>query len=155
MSVSDGHRRAITNGTYSIKLSPGTYTVTGPIRLPTAPFSPVVTHRRRDDDRQLLYHRALLNLRSSFAVSGGNGNGVIDRNECFKVYTVLGNVGCLTETGIAATSHFRPRECHNQALSTHPTWHQCERGQPDAIRGPHLPELRVRDADRLHADGTI
>src|SRR6266581_6440176 len=39
---------------------------------------------------------------SSTAVSGGNGNGIIDRSECNSLNVTLANMGCADLTGVSA-----------------------------------------------------
>ena len=42
-------------------------------------------------------------ISSSVSVSGGNGNGIIDFNECNDIFVTLGNDGNLAATGISST----------------------------------------------------
>jgi hypothetical protein len=123
VEASDGHTAPVTAaGTYSIKLSPGTYSVhvTGTSCTPTSPVSVVIT-----DGGTTTYNTCISgspNLAfKSVAVSGGNGNGVIDRNECNTLFVTLGNIGCLKDTGIAATlSSSTPGVTIRQASSPYP-----------------------------------
>jgi len=81
VEVSDGHSRvSLANGTYSIRLSPGTYTVTASdpalgcaTRSPRRCSSPTAAPPSSTPG-----HRAPRLDVSIVAVSGGNGNGLID-----------------------------------------------------------------------------
>jgi hypothetical protein len=127
LSVSDGHGGAtIANGTYSISLPPGTYTVTATDPFancdPSSPQTVTITDGGTATADFCLTGTPLINLiGSSFDDSPGNGTGVINGNECFKVNTVLENDGCFPETGISAVlSTSTPGVVIDQALSTHP-----------------------------------
>jgi hypothetical protein len=105
VEISDGHTAPVTAaGTYSIKLSPGVYSVqvTGPNCTPTAPVSVTITDGGTATLNTCLSGSPSLQFKS-VAVTGGNGNGVIDKNECNQLFVTLTNVGCLTDTGITAT----------------------------------------------------
>ena len=105
VEVSDGHTAPVTAaGTYSITLSPGTYTVrvTGPSCTPTSPVSVTITNGGTTTYNTCLSGSPNLVFKFA-AVSGGNGNGVIDRNECNTLFVTLGNIGCALDTGISAT----------------------------------------------------
>src|SRR5207253_10072358 len=105
VEISDGHTAPVTAfGTYSITLSPGTYTVrvTGPNCTPTSPATVTITNGGTTTYNTCLSGSPNLVFKSA-AVSGGNGNGIIDRNECNTLLVTLGNVGCALDTGISAT----------------------------------------------------
>ena len=42
-------------------------------------------------------------ISSSVSVSGGNGNSIIDFNECNEIFVTIGNDGNLAATGISST----------------------------------------------------
>jgi hypothetical protein len=127
LSVSDGHGGAtIADGTYSINLPPGTYTVTATDPFancgPSSSQTVTITDQGTATANFCLTGSPLINfIGSSFDDSPGNGNGVINRNECFKVNTALENDGCFPETGISAVlSTSTPGVVVDQALSTYP-----------------------------------
>jgi hypothetical protein len=127
LSVSDGHGGAtIANGTYSINLPPGTYAVTATDPFancgPSSSQTVTITDGGTATANFCLTGTPLINfIGSSFDDSPGNGNGVINRNECFKVNTVLENDGCFPETGISAVlSTSTPGVVVDQALSAYP-----------------------------------
>src|SRR5260370_29099921 len=106
VEVCDGHSGVtLANGTYSIKLPPGTYSVTAsdPARGcgPSAVGSVVV-----DNGGVAVFDATLggpphLTFKAT-AISGGNGNGLIDFNECNSLTVTLENLGCSGEAGISA-----------------------------------------------------
>ena len=105
VEISDGHTAPVTAaGTYSIQLSPGSYSVhvTGPNCTPTSPASVSITNGGTTTYNTCLSGSPNL-IFTSVAVTGGNGNGIIDKNECNKLFVTLTNIGCLTDTGITAT----------------------------------------------------
>lgn len=96
------------NGTYSMKLSPGNYSVTvsDPAHLCTAagPFPVTITDGATTTLNQCLTGAATFLFQSSaIAVSGGNGNGIIERNECNNINITILNNGCLLGKNISAT----------------------------------------------------
>ncbi len=106
VEVSDGHSGlTLANGTYSIRLPPGTYSVTASDfgRGCGASLTGTVMV---DDGGTAVFDAALGGLpRLAFkasTVSGGNGNGLIDFNECNSLTVALENVGCSKDTGISA-----------------------------------------------------
>ncbi len=123
VEISDGHTAPVSPaGTYSIKLSPGTYSVhvTGESCTPTSPVSVTVTDGGTTTFNTCISGSPELAFKS-VAVSGGNGNGVIDRNECNTLFVTLGNIGCLKDTGIAATlSSSTPGVTIRQTSSPYP-----------------------------------
>ena len=93
------------SGTYSMKLAPGNYTVdvsaAGRSCAPAGPFTATIA------DGGTTTHNACLSGAAKFifqsaAVSGGNGNGVIDRNECNNLSVTIKNDGCLVGTNVSA-----------------------------------------------------
>ncbi len=123
VEISDGHTAPITAaGTYSIKLSPGTYSVhvTGPNCTPTSPVSVTITNGGTTTYDTCISGSPDLTF-ESVALAGGNGNGIIDRNECNTLFVTLTNIGCLTDTGIAATlSSSTPGVTITQSKSSYP-----------------------------------
>jgi hypothetical protein len=127
ITVSDGHGSAtIADGTYSINLPPGNYTVTA-----TDPFANCATSASQNvtisnggttPANFCLTGTPLINfISAAFDDSVGNGNGIINRDECFKVNAVLENDGCFPETGISAVlSTSTPGVVVDQALSSYP-----------------------------------
>jgi hypothetical protein len=106
VEVSDGHSGVtLADGTYAIKLPPGTYTVTAsdPGRgCGASAVASVVV----DDGGVAVFDAALggpprLAFKAT-AVSGGNGNGLIDFNECNGLTVTLENTGCSGEAAISA-----------------------------------------------------
>ncbi len=93
----------------------------------------------------------------SFDDSGGNGNGTINRNECFKINTVLKNDGCLP-TGISAVlSTTTPEVVVDQNTSAYPNLAINESGGNLTERPMPPTRLRASSAapDRLHADRDV
>lgn len=104
---SDGFS-AVTNaaGAYSIKLSPGTYTVTvSAVGDSCAPSTPVTVNV--GDGATSNFSTCLSGVPKfifqAATVSGGNGNGSIDRNECNNLSVTIRNVGCLMGSNISGT----------------------------------------------------
>ena len=127
LQVSDGHGGAtISNGTYAISLPPGTYTVTAvdpAINCANSASQTVTISNGGSATADFcLTGTPLIDLvGDSFDDSAGNGNGTINRNECFKVNTVLKNDGCLAETGISAVlSTSTPEVIIDQNTSAYP-----------------------------------
>ena len=127
IQISDGHGTAtISDGTYSVSLPPGTYTVTAAdpaIHCATsASTSVTISDGGTATANFCLTGTPLIDLvGDSFDDSGGNGNGTINRNECFKVNTVLANEGCFPETGISAVlSTSTPNVVVDQPNSAYP-----------------------------------
>lgn len=96
------------NGTYSIQLSPGTYSVTvsDPAHKCTAagPFPVTITNGATTTLNQCLSGTAVFLFQSSaISISGGNGNGIIERNECNNINVSILNNGCLLGQNVSAT----------------------------------------------------
>ena len=105
VQVSDGHSAAtLPDGTYAIKLSPGVYTVSASYLVQgcASPSATVII----TDGGVTTFDAALdgpaVLVFESASVSGGNGNGVIDFNECNSLSVTLRNLGCSKGTGITA-----------------------------------------------------
>ena len=89
------------DGTYSMKLSPGTYSVTFSGRScgVIGPLSVTIT----DGGTTTLNTCVSGGPRVAFGSavdSGGNGNGIIDRNECNMLNVAITNTGCGPLTGV-------------------------------------------------------
>jgi hypothetical protein len=95
----------IANGTYSMKLAPGTYSVNfsavGHDCAAVGPFMVTITDGATTTLNQCLTGAAKFISQSS-AISGGNGNGVIERNECNNLNVTIKNDGCLTGSNVSA-----------------------------------------------------
>jgi hypothetical protein len=105
VEVSDGHSApTLADGTFSIALSPGNYQVhvTGPSCTPTADQLAVVVANGTTFFNKCISGSPNLILKSE-VVSGGNGNGIIDRNECNRLTVTLSNIGCAKDSGITGT----------------------------------------------------
>ncbi|MGI8435394.1 MAG: dockerin type I domain-containing protein [Chthoniobacterales bacterium] len=96
------------NGTYAFNLSPGSYSVTvvDPAHNCSAsgPFNVTITNGATTTLNQCLSGVARFAYQSnSVLVSGGNGNGIIEANECNNLNVAILNDGCLRGSGISAT----------------------------------------------------
>lgn len=91
-------------GAYSLKLAPGTYTVnvSDAVRscAPAGPFTVTITDGGTTTLNACLSGAAKFIFQSA-ALSGGNENGVIDRNECNNLSVTIRNDGCLVGSGIS------------------------------------------------------
>lgn len=111
-------------GNYSVNLAPGTYMVNvsnaSQSCAPAGPFLVTVTDGGTATLNACLSGSARLVFQSA-SVSGGNGNGVIDRNECNDLNVAIKNVGCLLGTNISGTlSTSTPGVTVTQANSPYP-----------------------------------
>lgn len=102
---SNGYSSAtIANGTYSMQLAPGTYSVNisaaGHLCNPKGPFTAVIVNGQTTTLNTCLTGQPTFVFQSA-AVSGGNGNGGIDMNECNNLNVTIKNDGCLTATNIS------------------------------------------------------
>jgi hypothetical protein len=95
----------IANGTYSMNLAPGNYSVTvasAPHGCATAgPFNVTITNGGTTTLNTCLTGTTSFAFVSS-AVSGGNGNGIIDFDECNNLNVTIKSVGCLTASNVSA-----------------------------------------------------
>ncbi len=96
------------NGTYSMQLTPGNYTVTvtDPAHncSPAGPFNVTISNGGTTPLNACLSGTAsFLYQSNAILVSGGNGNGVIEPNECNNVNATILNNGCLIGSGISAS----------------------------------------------------
>jgi hypothetical protein len=95
------------DGTYSMNLSPGSYSVTisDPAHQCTAigPFNVNITNGNTTTQNGCLSGTATFLYQSSLvSVSGGNGNGVIEPNECNNVNVTILNNGCFVGANVSA-----------------------------------------------------
>jgi uncharacterized membrane protein len=96
----------LANGTYSMNLAPGTYTVTITDTVhncsSTSTFNNTVINNGATTTVDACLTGSPTLVFQSAAVSGGNGNGVIDVNECNNLNVTIQNIGCLKATAISA-----------------------------------------------------
>ncbi|MEK6304147.1 MAG: HYR domain-containing protein [Acidobacteriota bacterium] len=122
---SDGFSAAtIANGTYSKKLAPGTYSVTfsaaGHACAPAGPITVIIIDGQTTTLNQCLSGAAKFVAQSS-ALSGGDGDGIIERNECNNLNVTIKNDGCLTGSNVSAVlSSTTPGVTITQANSPYP-----------------------------------
>jgi len=95
----------LANGTYSIKLPPGSHSVVvsapGQSCNATTPTSVTINDGATTTFDNCLSGTANPAIRQR-TVSGGNGNSVIDRNECNNLNLSVANQGCATLTNVFA-----------------------------------------------------
>jgi hypothetical protein len=95
----------IANGSYSMKLAPGSYTVNvsaaGHSCMAAGPFNVTITNGATTTQNACLTGAAKFVSQSS-AISGGNGNGIIERNECNNLNVTIKNDGCLIGANVSA-----------------------------------------------------
>ncbi len=95
----------IANGTYSVKLAPGNYTVNitavGHDCMAAGPFSVTITDAATTTLNACLTGKAKFVFQSA-GISGGDGDGIIERNECNNLDVTIKNDGCLTGTTVSA-----------------------------------------------------
>ncbi len=96
------------SGRYSIVLPPDSYNVTAtdPAALCTSSASQAATVSNGATTTKdfILTGTASLTVTDTVVDdSAGNGNGVINRNECFKLNVVLTNAGCAAASGVSAS----------------------------------------------------
>jgi hypothetical protein len=93
------------NGTYSLQLAPGTYTVNvtavGHDCMAAGPLTVNITAGGTTTLNQCLTGKAKFVFQSS-AISGGDGDGIIERNECNNLNVTIKNDGCLTGSNVTA-----------------------------------------------------
>lgn len=116
------------DGTYSMNLSPGTYSVTigDPAHNCNAigPFTVNIT-----DGGTAVQNGCLTGIPKfsyiSSAVSGGDGNGTIDANECNMVNVTIKNIGCLVASGVTGNlTTATPNVTITQSNTTFPTMNE-------------------------------
>ncbi|MDQ3198984.1 MAG: carboxypeptidase-like regulatory domain-containing protein, partial [Verrucomicrobiota bacterium] len=95
------------DGTYSMQLSPGAYSVT--IIDPAhncggiGPFPVTITDGNTTTLDQCLTGTAdFLYVANTIDIAGGNGNGIVEPNECNSLNVTILNDGCLLGSGISA-----------------------------------------------------
>jgi hypothetical protein len=115
VTLSNGYAGATNaNGVYSFLVPPGTYTARAADAdrncTSASPANPTVTITSGGTATQNFTMVGTSNLEQNHvtiddspANSGGNGNGVINRNECVNLNVQLKNNGCANATGISAT----------------------------------------------------
>ena len=112
VTLSNGYAGATNaNGVYSILVPPGTYTAMAADAdrdcTAASPASPTLTITSGGTTTQNFSMVGTSNLQfNSVAINdatSGNGNGVINSNECVNMNVVLKNNGCANATGISAT----------------------------------------------------
>ncbi len=107
-------------GRYTIVLPPGSYNViaTDPASscTPSASFPATVTNGATTTQNFALTGAASLAVKSTFIDdSSGNGNGIINRDECFKLNVDLTNAGCSGASGTRPPSRRRRRASRSSA----------------------------------------
>src|SRR5262249_9256429 len=95
------------DGTYSMNLSPGSYsaTIVDPAHLCTAigPFPVTITNGNTTTlDKDTSGLSKFVFVGDSIAVTSGNGNGIIEPNECNALNVTILNDGCLLGSGVSA-----------------------------------------------------
>jgi hypothetical protein len=114
------------DGTYSMNLSPGSYsaTVVDPAHNCSAigPFPVTISNGAGTTlDQCLSGVSRFAFISSAVSVSGGNGNGIIEPNECNNVDVTILNDGCLLGSGISAVlSTTTPEVTISHPNSTYP-----------------------------------
>src|SRR6266496_4564247 len=112
VTLSNGYAGATNaNGVYSFLVPPGTYTATAADAdrncTSASPPSPTVTITSGGTTTQNFSMVGTSNLElNAVAINdatSGNGNGVINSNECVNLNVALKNNGCANATGISAT----------------------------------------------------
>ncbi|MEP7015096.1 MAG: hypothetical protein ABI925_06630 [Verrucomicrobiota bacterium] len=114
------------NGTYSMNVSPGSYSVTisDPAHSCTAigPFNVTITNGATTTQSGCLSGVAkFVYQSSSVSVSGGDGDGVIEPNECNNLNVTIVNDGCLNGQNVSAVlSTSTPQVTITQPNSPYP-----------------------------------
>jgi Carboxypeptidase regulatory-like domain len=125
VQVSDGHSgTTIANGTYSIQLAPGSYNVTvtasGQSCTNSASFPVTITNGGTTTLNTCL-NGAPKPTVTGTSITGGNGDGVINFNECNNLTVTLSNPGCNSLSGITTTlSTVTPNVTITQPNSPYP-----------------------------------
>jgi hypothetical protein len=120
------------DGTYSFNLSPGTYQVT--IGDPAhncssiGPFTVLISNGGTTTQNGCLGGTPKFALISN-TVSGGNGDGTIDKNECVTLNVNIQNIGCLIASNVTAQlSTSTPNVTIVQPNTTFPTMNENANG---------------------------
>jgi hypothetical protein len=125
VKVSDGHTGVTgADGTYSLKLAPGSYTVQvsdGSSNCITSPSANInITNGGTTDHSACLSGSPQIKINGS-TISGGNGDNVINPNECNSMIVDLANIGCGGTTNVSAVlSTNTPRVSVEQPNSPYP-----------------------------------
>jgi Carboxypeptidase regulatory-like domain/HYR domain len=103
---SDGFSTAtMANGTYTLKLAPGNYTVNitapGHDCMAIGPFSVTISDGATTTQNACLSGAAKF-LFQATAISGGDGDGIIEASECNNLNVTIKNDGCLTGSNVTA-----------------------------------------------------
>lgn len=106
VKVSDGHTGVTqADGTYSIKLAPGSYSVQVSAESASCLTSPsanvTITNGGTTNHSVCLSGSPQMKANAS-TISGGNGDGVINVNECNSMLVDLANTGCAGATNVSA-----------------------------------------------------
>ncbi len=106
VQVSDGHTGVtLADGSYSIKLAPGSYTVqvdaSSVSCASSAPAGLSITNGNTTNYSTCLTGTPKFNVNSS-NISGGNGDTVINANECNSMVVDVQNAGCAGATNVSA-----------------------------------------------------
>jgi hypothetical protein len=123
--VSDGHTGVtLADGSYSIKVAPGDYSVQvsaeGASCLTTPSANVTVNNGGTTDYSTCLSGSPNFKVDSS-TISGGNGDTVINGNECNMMDVVVSNIGCEGATNVSAVlSTTTPGVTVEQSNSTYP-----------------------------------
>lgn len=106
VQLSDGHSgTTLADGTYSIKVSPGSYTVqvsAGRQNCLTSNSAGVSITNGGTTTYSTCLNGTPKPTITSMVISGGNGDGVINFNECNMLDINLTNMGCAGATGVSA-----------------------------------------------------
>ncbi len=145
------------DGTYSTQLAPGDYTVTvssAPHGCTLAgPFNVTII-----DGETTTLDACLTGTPNtaymSTAVSGGNGNGVIDSNECNDLSVTLMVSGCATARHLSgnALDHDSGSDNNPAKFTLSGCSGRPDRDQHGSILGEHGSGVRVRHPDQLYAE---
>ena len=106
VQVSDGHTGVtLADGSYSIKLAPGNYTVQANAEsiscASSAPAGISISNGNTTNYSTCLNGSPKFSVNSS-TISGGNGDTVINGNECNSLVVDLKNIGCAGATNVSA-----------------------------------------------------
>ena len=145
------------DGTYSMNLSPGSYsaTIVDPAHNCDAsgPFPVTITNGNTTTlDKCLSGVARFVFASSAVSVTGGNGNGIIEPNECNDLDVTILNDGCLLGSGVSAVlSTTTPEVTISQPNSPYPDTAENATGvNTTPFRVSTSPVVRLRHDDRLH-----